>query len=306
MEPLSSLDSPQFSPAITLTMSCLESIGKIKLFCLKVFRIFGFSPLSLNIDSPLTHYPLLIWSFILLIINVVKLWVGYMYHESILYSGDKIGEFHDSAKLIVLFLAHQTILLEAVFKRKGVRSFYSKLITFQQIYPFNTGQYSKDNTERSVRYVLKFTSLVTYSTFAGLVVVLLQFYTRFFLIWSFENSNYFAVCTFHFYCILLLDIVHLELINLNTELKSLLKFTNDIKEYNCSGKFTDYIHVRIRNAQKGYHLLFEMAEDLNHIFGLSWTMLILCNLVVYQCHLYWLNWQIYRETANSIIGNFWN
>ncbi|XP_037911424.1 gustatory receptor 8a-like [Hermetia illucens] len=30
-------------------------------------------------------------------------------------------------------------------------------------------------------------------------------------------------------------------------------------------------------------------------------MLILCDLVVYQCHLYWLNWQIYREIANSII-----
>lgn len=290
-----------------LTMSLFENIGKVNLFYLKLFRIFGFIPLSFNHQANDIHYPLLIWSLLQILINFLKLYITYVYFGKIVYTSDELGEIHDVAKLIVLNLTHQTILVDPIFKRQKLRDFFRKLDLLQHIYESDTNEHREENKRRSFKFVLKFCSCVLYIIFSEVEIMRsLSHITQFIYFWIVTISNYVPMIMFNLYSIFLLDIFHLEQIRLNMELRSLTKFVLDTNACSSSGKFDDTIHARIINAQNRHRLIFGMTQDLNEVFGLFWTMNALCNFVLCEYCVYWIYFQLYRSSHESVIGSILN
>lgn len=276
----------------------------MKMFYLKLFRVFGFIPQPFNPQANIAHYPLLIWSLLQIIVNLMKLYVAFVYLEEVVYTSDELGKIHDISKLIVLNLTHQTLLVDSILKRQKFRDFFTKLLRLQQIYQSRTKEHREENKRRSWNYSLKFSAFVLYTIFAEIKIILsLWHIPQFVYFWLLTNLGYFPVFMFNLYNIFLLDIVHLEQSRLNTELKSLVKFVTEISPYKCSRKFDDVIRARIRKAQKRHQLIFGLVQDLNEVLGLFWAIDALCTLIMCQYVVYWTYFQLYKSKPFSPLGS---
>ncbi|CAD7086369.1 unnamed protein product [Hermetia illucens] len=249
--------------------------------------MWGFLPLYITNHTSEPHYILIIWSLLQIVLILYKLLLAYLYADNILYTTDAVGRVHYAGKIISLFICHLTILIDSILKREKIRNFYYKIMILNKMFPHTLESY-QENARKDQLYMIKFFGLLTYTAFAEFKFLSkLGFHAIFIRLWIFSNSSYFPMSMYYFYSILLFDVVHLELERINKDLKSLVCFTVDKKDYRCCDRFDSYVSGRIRQMQFKYCVVYSMVEDLNRIFGWSWTMSVLSSTIAYYCSFYW-------------------
>ncbi|CAD7086368.1 unnamed protein product [Hermetia illucens] len=169
----------------------------------------------------------------------------------------------------------------------------------------HTVESSRENARKDLIFMIKFFGFLTYTALTDFKFISVVHYNpQYMRLWSLVNSSYFPMSMYYFYSILLFDVVHLELKGINKDLKNLICFVEDKKDYKCCDRFDNYVSGRITLVQSKYSVICSMVEDLNQIFGWSWTLSVLSSTIVHYCSIYWFYHGLHRKDNYAGVGKY--